>query len=150
MGASKALTDKKQQKELLQGFLLGNAPRVMEKTYNFMIDHLEGVETDVLDGDNIPVMDTSGNTMKEMSPANLERMKLAHKIAHKFIDKVVPTINKVEVEETQTMSPEIMEAMKMVMSNKRIEKEKKIEEAEYKVVDVEEATKARNQARSGK
>jgi len=125
MGASKALTDPKQQKELLKNFLLDKTPRILERSFQFLVDNLDN-------GDDP------------------EKMKLAHKMAHKFIDKTVATVNKVEVEETTQMSPEIMEAMKLVMSNRRAEKEKKIENADYEVVDLEEATKVRNQVRSGK
>jgi hypothetical protein len=144
-GSSKALTNDKEAKELMKGVLYKAAPRTMNKTITFMEDNLDGVEESVLDENGQPVIDEkSGRPKTYMSPANLERMKLAHKIAHKIIDKVAPTVNKVEVEDKTKPNPLLMEAMARILSEKRAVKEKKIENAEYAVLDESAAASIRS------
>jgi hypothetical protein len=150
MGASKALTNEKEHKELMKGVLYKAAPRTMNKTIAFMEDNLDGVEEDMVDEDGQPVLDKkTGRPMKYMSPANLERMKLAHKIAHKIIDKVAPTVNKVEVDDARTMNPMLAEAMQRLLVEKRESKEKNAVDAEYSV-EKQDAVSIRNQIRNAK
>jgi len=138
MAMKKDLVDQKMQKDIMRGILLDATPRVMRKTVTFMNDNLEGVEDEVLDDDGQPVKDSKGKIQTTMSQANLERMKLAHKLAHKFVDKMMPTESKVVIEETKTVSPIIAEAISRVVAERRVEKEKKAVDAEYSVVDMKE------------
>ena len=111
---------------------------------------LDGVEEDVLDEDGQPVIDEkTGRNKTYMSPANLERMKLAHKIAHKIIDKVAPTVNKMEVDDARTMNPLLAEAMQRLLTEKRESKEKNAVDAEYSV-EKQDAVSVRNAIRNAK
>ena len=103
MAGSRDLIDQKKQKDIMRGILLKSTPMAMTMTMDFLKENFNGKETPRYNPDGTYMRDEDGEHIMEVTPANMKKMDISHKVASKLMDKFMPTENRLVVEEIKTV-----------------------------------------------
>lgn len=139
-GTGKALTDPARSRQIVKNAMHEKSPLIMAQYLKFIDKHIEGVN-------DIDQFDKEGNLTDKMSKSNIEKMKLANKMACKIVDKMIP--NTLQVETTnagsEPMDPQLQNAIKFLADRARAAA---IMEEEDGVLSEDQALEIRTIARS--
>lgn len=122
-GSGKALTDPARNKQIVKDLMFEKSPIILGNYLEFITKHFDGVS-------DIEQFDKEGNLTDTMSKSSIEKMKLAHKMATKIIDKITPTSIIVENNNNteSLMDPELQSAVVFLADRARAAAEMEAEE----------------------
>ena len=139
-GSGKALTDPTRNKQIVKELMFEKSPIILGNSLAFIEKHYDGVS-------DIEQYDKEGNLTDTMSKSSIEKMKLAHKMATKIIDKITPTSIIIENNNNAgaVMDPRLQNALILIADKARLEAEM---EAEDKALNEVQALEVRTMSRS--
>ena len=139
-GSGKALTDPTRNKQIVKELMFEKSPIILGNYLEFITKHFDGVS-------DIEQFDKEGNVTDTMSKSAIEKMKLAHKMATKIIDKITPTSIIIENNNNAgaVMDPRLQNALILIADKARLEAEM---EAEDKALNEVQALEVRTMSRS--
>jgi hypothetical protein len=121
-GSGGVLADPKRNKELVRQMHMEKSPVILKQFFDFIEKNFDGKEGTLQ-------YDKDGNISDTMSASERDKMKLAHKMSMKIIDKVMPSTLSIETTNTENtaVNVEIQQALSYIAKKAREEAEREDE-----------------------